>query len=414
MGRYTELHIYDFGPFKEAHVELAPLTIFIGKNSLGKSMLLYLIWVLESALPEPRKHYEVIESMGGIKIAEECFDVMRKSGNPDELIRKLLMIFLKAFPAAWAKSLKDTLSAAFGVKTSELIRKGMQNSKLIIECERGSMEIVIEGDDVTARWVHLDEDLIKKAVVKTLGTSLYITIEGKEAISYVLSPLEVLDDLYVAFGNALYAIFKGIAGVSEAEERLLVDGRAGVERVLLPPYPGIPLGLREILMPDYVFVSSIPRLAEDYVRGDVDLEAPALRLLLEELGFKPVIRKEFGIPRIFIESWAGLTVPLERAPSGIRETMPAILALLSKNTSMVYIEEPEAHLHPRAIRLVPRLTAYAINRLGKQVRITTHSDILVSQVNNLIAHVGRPGGNPRAGLRALGTPEARAGARLLA
>jgi len=54
------------------------------------------------------------------------------------------------------------------------------------------------------------------------------------------------------------------------------------------------------------------------------------------------------------------------------------------------MEEPEAHLHPRAVRLIPRLMAYAVNRLGKQLRITTHSDILVAQLNHLIALSASP------------------------
>jgi len=72
--------------------------------------------------------------------------------------------------------------------------------------------------------------------------------------------------------------------------------------------------------------------------------------------------------------------------------MPKLLALLSRKAPIIYIEEPETHLHPKAVRFVPRLMAYAINRLGKQVCITTHSDILIAQVNNLIAMSANPEG----------------------
>ena len=174
---------------------------------------------------------------------------------------------------------------------------------------------------------------------------------------------------------------------------MLVDGKAGIERVLLTAYPGIALTVREILAPDFEFIDFIFRSAKDYVSGDVDLEAPALRLLLEEeLGFKPHIVEEFGIPRVYIETWAGQRLPLERAPSGVREVIPMFLALLSKKAPIIYIEEPEAHLHPKAVRLIPRLMAYAINKLNKQLRITTHSDILISQINNLIAMSASPEG----------------------
>ena len=75
-----------------------------------------------------------------------------------------------------------------------------------------------------------------------------------------------------------------------------------------------------------------------------------------------------------------------RAPSGIRESLPLILALLRKRRfENVYIEEPETHLHPKAIRLLARLIAYAINTYDKAVILTTHSDYLLYQISNLVA-----------------------------
>lgn len=43
--------IRDFGPVGYANVEIKPLTVFIGRNSAGKSTLLYLLWTLFSTEP---------------------------------------------------------------------------------------------------------------------------------------------------------------------------------------------------------------------------------------------------------------------------------------------------------------------------------------------------------------------------
>jgi len=40
--------VEDFGPFEHAEIKLKPLTIFIGRNSVGKSMLMRLLWALAS------------------------------------------------------------------------------------------------------------------------------------------------------------------------------------------------------------------------------------------------------------------------------------------------------------------------------------------------------------------------------
>jgi predicted ATPase len=61
-----------------------------------------------------------------------------------------------------------------------------------------------------------------------------------------------------------------------------------------------------------------------------------------------------------------------------------IFALSSEDFRFVFIEEPEAHLHPSAQRLLARAIAEAVND-GKFVALTTHSDYLISEFSNLIA-----------------------------
>jgi len=44
-----KIYLENFGPFEKIDLELRKLTIFIGRNSVGKSMLSYLICALSSA-----------------------------------------------------------------------------------------------------------------------------------------------------------------------------------------------------------------------------------------------------------------------------------------------------------------------------------------------------------------------------
>jgi len=77
------------------------------------------------------------------------------------------------------------------------------------------------------------------------------------------------------------------------------------------------------------------------------------------------------------------------APPSIKEVVAAVLALSSGDFRLVFIEEPEAHLHPSAQRLMARAIAEAVNS-GKYVALTTHSDYLISELNNLIALSNAP------------------------
>jgi predicted ATPase len=92
--------------------------------------------------------------------------------------------------------------------------------------------------------------------------------------------------------------------------------------------------------------------------------------------------------------WSGQILNLAEAPSGIREILLPLLALASKRHTLVIIEEPEAHLHPKAQRSLAKLIARAINT-DKYVLITTHSDYILSQIENLIKLSAKSGGDIR-------------------
>ena len=80
--------------------------------------------------------------------------------------------------------------------------------------------------------------------------------------------------------------------------------------------------------------------------------------------------------RLRVRTWTGHEVPFELASSGVREALTTALALSAKYFPCVFIEEPEAHLHPRAQKAMARLIARSVNA-GKRVVVSTHSDYIV-------------------------------------
>ena len=70
----------------------------------------------------------------------------------------------------------------------------------------------------------------------------------------------------------------------------------------------------------------------------------------------------------------------------VSELAPLILFLkyLVRPGDLLILEEPESHLHPAAQRQLAQGIVRLVNA-GVKVLITTHSDIIISQVNNLLA-----------------------------
>ena len=82
----------------------------------------------------------------------------------------------------------------------------------------------------------------------------------------------------------------------------------------------------------------------------------------------------------------GKEYTLDQTSSMVSELAPLILFLkyLIRPGDLLILEEPESHLHPAAQRQLARGIVRLVNA-GVKVLITTHSDIIISQVNNLLA-----------------------------
>src|SRR5262249_32372707 len=75
---------------------------------------------------------------------------------------------------------------------------------------------------------------------------------------------------------------------------------------------------------------------------------------------------------------------------GVSQTLPVLVALhTARPDQLVYIEQPETHLHPRAQNTLAKVLAAAVKR-GVQIVVETHSSILLLGVQTLVAE-GRLG-----------------------
>jgi predicted ATPase len=79
------------------------------------------------------------------------------------------------------------------------------------------------------------------------------------------------------------------------------------------------------------------------------------------------------------------TVNIADVGFGVSQVLPVIVALLvAQPEQLVYIEQPEIHLHPRAQIALAEIFAEAINR-GVQVVVETHSELFLLSIQTLVA-----------------------------
>jgi predicted ATPase len=79
------------------------------------------------------------------------------------------------------------------------------------------------------------------------------------------------------------------------------------------------------------------------------------------------------------------TVNIADVGFGVSQVLPVVVALLvAQPGQIVYIEQPEIHLHPRAQIALAEIFAEAINR-GVQVIVETHSELFLLSIQTLVA-----------------------------
>ena len=209
-----------------------------------------------------------------------------------------------------------------------------------------------------------------------------------------LPPIELLDDDPHFFLNILASSYmdqllrghsahsyylpatrSGILQGHKTLASLIVDraSRAWIEPLDVPKLPGVTTDLIRALLR-----LGNGRPANTSLRKIVEF----LELEITE-GFVG-IESQLEYPDIFYQNELG-RFELHNVSSMISEIAPLVLFLkfLIRKGQLLIFEEPESHLDPSNQRNVARAIAMLV-KAGVNVIVTTHSDIFLNQINNLI------------------------------
>ncbi len=390
--------VKNFGPIKYADVTLGDFTVFIGPGGTGKSYLAYLIWMLQRMEPD----WSTLSL--NLLSSEEFINIFVKIQEEKEITRedskRLLLKLMEITEGAHKKTIGEYFKETFRVSNvGELIYDGAQRAeieicndkctkKIKIEISRdGEINIsgfreLLEGENFSIKYfrdqrkiifLHNNEELVWGIIPPDANEGKILDVLNDiviTAIPFVL--IETLDNFVTA--------------KAEDANLILTDSKSGflrfapsLIRYSLVRKEGFPMSLPDREMLSKLIIekkeikdeelSKIADFLEDEVGGRIDIKI--LGLLFPEIFFKK----------------GDVTVPILRAHSGIRELSPLIIYLKyvlkrEDGLSFLTIEEPETHLHPHLQSIVTR----ALAMLSKHVKvlITTHSPIILDELNNLI------------------------------
>ncbi|ABO08215.1 AAA family ATPase [Pyrobaculum calidifontis] len=357
--------VRNFGPFEHVEVELKPLTIIVGKNNVGKSTLAYLIWALAATTPNFRRNRE-LEAATADDV-EDVVEMVKSGADAHERLVKIVKRYIDALPKALAVALEEALRKIYLADLFDLIRRGTDKAYISVKGANSAAEVVVTEKRVEvfhAPYAQFLEGLrfetLKPGVLRVPCEEKIQPVSTAYDVAKVIACI-IAAYIRAAFGPLLFS----------ASAAAFPDGRAGLSRALLRLSLPVTMS-KEVSRVDEQYAGLFYRLAEYAYRGRVDMRL--VEPLLAELGASLELVQEGGLYTVHIRTWTGKRLRLQQAPSGLRESIVAALALASEaDPLLVVLEEPEARLHPGAQLALLRIIATAAKR-GKYVLITTHSE----------------------------------------
>ena len=407
--------VKNFGPIVEGTVDLKPLTIFVGPSNTGKSYMATAVYAVMRAVEDrPQVPYVrnlarrgILPTFEGrwetpVEVADAIRDwVKQQDGKAWE--------YQEVPVSAMPEKARSELNQSTYQVLDWLHRDVTQQLFLAY---RGNAELVNRASKPEDFSLTIKRDLPLLEMVIRLGDGKNFKpgfdISKASIPSHIIEywgsdqklDEEIYPDVYLEFFSRLRIsaaeyLFDGLphssfflpaarSGIAQGQRILAASiirqsSLPGSQRVNVPALPGVTTEfLSDLVSLDRGMRSPLPSVELDKAISFIESNVLHGEIDLDESAGLPY-------PEIVYETTAG-KFNVKHSSSMITELAPVVLFLkyLVRPGHLLIFEEPESHLHPAAQLQMARGIARLVNA-GVKVLITTHSDIFVSQINNLLA-----------------------------
>ena len=375
----------NLGPVKEAELELGDLTIIAGRNNTGKTYLAYTLYGFLKVWKEwpgltgalflmDPLHADIAMLIGNaMNEGHAKRKVDRETLNRER--KKLLQTLTHAFSQGVLPSVFSSSHSAFESASIEVETGADFPADRNCEFLRAGRAISIQFDGVEIHMTCSKQE--ERRVNELVLSEFYLQFLFPElsSIPFVLSTER--------FGISLF--YKELDFTKNRLVELLQQMGGDKSRESFSPY---------LLMDSAASRYALPIKDNiDYTRGISDLQAEKSEIFEDKL-FDDIKDMMEGYYRssgdaIQFRSKARkerrFELPLYRASSSARglSDLYFFLRHAAKKHHLLIIDEPESHLDTANQIEFARLMARLV-RAGVKVLITTHSDYIIKEINNLI------------------------------
>lgn len=378
MNRWT-VHVTDFGKIKQADVEVAPLALFLGENNSGKSYLMTLVYGLLNV----RFFFDGFQFDTESAAYRECCDVLDEMLDSIADTEEKLCVLNEAGQNSFAALLNEVLEQ----NKEKFLRTLFNREMKIGECSVSfpKMEDFVflvnnqKGDDGAREYVGIcgvrGENLLLSGY--RVRREDVLRDRSNESFQFLLS--------YIMQTMLQF----GFRGSGSARAVYLPTTRTGfllTYKTLVGSAMGDKFNLQEseknlLTRPYSDFLTSL---------SSMEMQKPRRRYQdVVEFVQQNVIHGHIGVSDlpahdiVYTPLEGSCTLPMFVTSGAVTEVTPLLLFLQYANMGTLLIEEPEISLHLKLQWEMARVLIRLTNK-GMPVFVTTHSDIILQHLNDMI------------------------------
>lgn len=369
----------EYGKIKSAEIEVSPLTLFVGDNNSGKSYLMALLWgiqnlgvseLISSVLREETKLEHELIGWIRAQVALAC--------EQGEHIAQVCEI---------EKELQALLQEGLRQNKDNLVKKIFNSSDVKIK----DLQIELKDlDKISLTFTKLkdrwgSEELDSLRIKNNTGTEYTIKLSEIEwgyqnnlIICMILSlAMEISigevngihENIYLPAARTGFMLTKDI--INKAGRNAAFN--IGVQQEEMSPF----------IRPINQFLDVMNDLSFD---SKGDRGAAAIAEYLENYMAEGTVEMS-TLPNkevLYVPAGQEKGIPLRIVSAVVTEISPLILILKhKKRVKGLFYEEPEMCLHPQLQQKIARVICQLASA-GVKMTLTTHSDIILQHINNMI------------------------------
>lgn len=417
-----KLTIENFGPISRCDLDLSKqFTVIVGQNNIGKSYAISFLYALIKTLNRFRRsgygyYNEDLDRISSKIIQQNASEITKELATKTdevEITKSIIELVKIQLQETIIPSLQQTLSGTFSELQNLQNRLTSEALKITLEDTNFKLELGIENEELALKSIFLGnhhyfaKHIKQNRVTKTSGNrstiyypngdeaqfSLNIRIVASKIIFTLIEATcgQIHDTHYLPASRS--GLYQSLSAFGQIVAELAKNRSLLRQKIELPgiaePLSDYFLKLSDIKASppdttDQAYHSIADEIETEILRGQISIEPKTKKIL-----FRPE-RVELDLD---LSATSSMVSEISPIATYIRYVLPKSGAArrYSNNTNrkriasqLVFLEEPEAHLHPEIQVKLIEILAKLSQTTSTKIILTSHSNYIFNKCSNLI------------------------------